>query len=95
MGPKPKQPKACKEKPGELKCAVKMMTYYADLTCSCAEPACVEQVNQEMTKWTEALARTEPSAQKVSAADTERLTTESTRLADCMTDAMLGDPGAR
>lgn len=65
------------------------MSELTDKMCACNDPVCAQNVSDEMTRWSEQVARKYTGApHRMSAQDSERAADLGERLADCMLKAM-------
>ena len=69
--------------------AMASMRQFADDMCKCTESACVQQVADRMTQWSQKMANDPQAAQmKMSEAEEKEATEIGTRMGECMQKAM-------
>ncbi|HVK85598.1 MAG TPA: hypothetical protein VM513_15870 [Kofleriaceae bacterium] len=84
----------CKDKvkgaAGEAKVAEAMgkMKGFADAMCACKDTACATKVSDEMTAWSQTMAKDAPDT-KPTEAQMKEMTEVSTRMGECMQKAMM------
>lgn len=71
----------------QIKAAVAKLSEFKERMCACKNKDCAQQVNDEMTKWSNAMAKEQ--AMKAPDADATKQVSElATQMGDCMAKAM-------
>lgn len=68
--------------------ALEAMERFRDQLCACKDPACVQRVSDEMTRWSQEMSRTQRNPPKMSDQDVERATAIGEKMGQCMQAAM-------
>jgi hypothetical protein len=79
---------ACPHKSNDSAAALSKMGEFKDKMCACKTPACATDVTNEMTTWSQAMAKEHgDKAPAMSAEETKKFTAVSQELAKCSADA--------
>ena len=69
-------------------------TVYSDHMCACRDKACVDKVTDEMTRWSQEMAKEDPKPPHMSEDQIKAATAIGERMGTCMQSAMAADkPG--
>jgi hypothetical protein len=75
--------------------AMKKFHEFADKMCACKDMTCAQDVSDEMTKWGQEMAKTDPEPPVMTEEDTKEATALGQRMGECMQKAMgVADPAA-
>jgi len=66
------------------------MTHFADEMCACHDTSCAQRVADEMTKWSQEMAKDQSKPPKMTDDDVKRATALGERMGKCMQEAMGG-----
>jgi hypothetical protein len=68
--------------------ALAKMDEFTIAMCACTDAACAQRVSDDMTRWSQEMARTQRRPPKMTAADTERAAAIGEKMGRCMQNAM-------
>lgn len=85
----------CKKKGGAGEAMAKM-TEFKDKMCACKDAKCAQGVQEEMTKWSQEMAKNagDKKPEPMSEEDTKKYTEATTKMAECAQTAMSAGGGA-
>jgi len=73
--------------------AMAKMEEFKDMMCACADKACADKVTDEMTKWSQEMAKDADRDARVSEEDTKRMQVIVEQFTECATKAMTAGMG--
>ena len=85
----------CKKKGGGAGEAMAKMSEFKDKMCACKDAKCAQGVQEEMTKWSQDMAKNagDKKPEAMSEEDTKKYSEATTQMAECAQKAMSADAG--
>jgi hypothetical protein len=92
--PAPEKPAPATESSESMPAPMRAMTAFTDRMCACADTACAQKVNEDMTAWASRMAEDTKQPVQISEDEQKRYTEIGVRMGECMQQVMNAAPGS-